>query len=97
MNIYVGNLPYSVNDDSLRSLFEAYGSVSSVKVVTDLTTGKSKGFGFVDMKNDAEGDAAIEALNGKEFDGRTIVVNKAKPRAPRENGRSGGFQRRSRF
>lgn len=97
MNIYVGNLPYSVNDDSLSALFAEYGKVSSVKVVMDQVTGRSKGFGFVDMEDETAGQAAIDALNGKEFEGRTIVVNKAKPRAPRDNNRSGGFQRRSRF
>lgn len=96
MNIYVGNLPYSVNDQSLRSLFEQFGTVSSVKIVMDQISGKSKGFAFVDMNDESEGLAAIEALNGKEFEGRTIVVNKAKPRAPRENNRP-HFQRRSRF
>lgn len=98
MNIYVGNLPYSVNDDSLSALFSEYGKVSSVKVIMDQVTGRSKGFGFVDMEDETAGQAAIDALNGKEFEGRTIVVNKAKPRAPRENNnRQGGFQRRSRF
>ena len=95
MNIYVGNLPYSVNDQGLRSLFEQYGNVASVKIVMDQITGKSKGFAFVDMGDESEALAAIEALNGKEFEGRTIVVNKAKPRAPREN--KPHFQRRSRF
>lgn len=100
MNIYVGNLPYSINDEKLRSLFADYGSVSSVKIVMDQISGKSKGFGFVDMADDTEALAAIEALNGKEFEGRTIVVNKAKPRAPRENNgreRSHFQQRRNRF
>lgn len=98
MNIYVGNLPYDIKDQDLSSLFEQYGAVSSIKIVMDQISGKSKGFGFVDMADETEALAAIEGLNGKEFGGRTIVVNKAKPRAPREN--SGGrspFQRRSRF
>ena len=94
MNIYVGILPYSVNDQSLRSLFEQFGAVSNVKIVMDQISGKSKGFAFVDMNDDSEALAAIEALNGKEFEGRTIVVNKAKPRAPREN--KPYFQQRSR-
>ncbi len=95
MNIYVGNLPYNATDDSLRSLFEEYGEVSSIKIIMDQTSGKSKGFGFVDMNDDSQALAAIEALNGKEFESRTIVVNKAKPREPREN--RPNFQRRSRF
>jgi RNA recognition motif-containing protein len=85
MNIYVGNLPYSITEDSLRSLFEQFGEVSSTKVVVDQMTGRSKGFAFVDMPDESEGDAAIEKLNGHELEGRTIVVNKAKPRAPRES------------
>ncbi len=85
MNIYVGNLPYSATEDSLRSLFEGLGEVSSTKVVVDQISGRSKGFAFVDMPNEDEGEAAIEKLNGHELDGRTIVVNKAKPRAPRES------------
>jgi RNA recognition motif-containing protein len=95
MNIYVGNLPYSVNDQSLRSLFEQFGVVSSVKIIIDQISGKSKGFAFVDMGDESEALAAIEALNGKEFEGRTIVVNKAKPRAQLEN--KTHFKRRSRF
>ncbi len=95
MNIYVGNLPYSITEDSLRSLFEQFGSVSSTKVVVDQISGRSKGFAFVDMPEDEEGEAAIEKLNGHELDGRTIVVNKAKPRAPRDSKpRTGGFQSR---
>ncbi len=98
MNIYVGNLPYSVTDDSLKDLFKQYGEVTSTKIIIDQISGRSKGFAFVDMPEDAEGDTAIEALNGHELDGRTIVVNKAKPRAPREQKpRSNNFQRRSRF
>jgi len=84
MNIYVGNLPYSVTEDSLKDLFKQYGEVTSTKVIIDQISGRSKGFAFVDMPDDAEGDASIEALNGHELDGRTIVVNKAKPREPRD-------------
>ncbi len=98
MNIYVGNLPYGVSDDSLSTLFGQHGTVSSVKVIIDKITGKSKGFAFVDMPEDDQALAAIENLNGQEFEGRTIVVNKAKPREERQpRERSGGFQRRSRF
>ncbi len=85
MNIYVGNLPYSITEDSLRSLFEQFGAVTSTKIVVDQISGRSKGFAFVDMPEDEEGEAAIEKLNGHELDGRTIVVNKAKPRAPRDS------------
>ena len=96
MNIYVGNLPYGVNDNELKALFVQHGSVENVKIIMDSITGKSKGFAFVDMKDDQEAQAAIDALNGQEFQGRTIVVNKAKPRAPREGGHRdnrGGYNR----
>lgn len=80
MNIYVGNLSYKVSDDQLREVFEAYGSVSSAKVITDRNSGRSKGFGFVEMDNKAEAEAAIEQLDGAEIDGRPAKVNEAKPR-----------------
>lgn len=80
MNIYVGNLSYGVSDDQLREVFEAYGSVSSAKVITDRNSGRSKGFGFVEMDNKAEAEAAIEQLDGAEIDGRPVKVNEAKPR-----------------
>ena len=81
-NIYVGNLSYDSNEESLRSLFEQYGTVHSAKVITDRDTGRSRGFGFVEM--DGEGsDAAIEALNGYELDGRALRVNEARPRESR--------------
>lgn len=101
MNIYVGNLPYSMTEDALRDVFEQYGSVSSVKVITDKISGRSKGFAFVDMPEDAPASEAIEALNGKEMDGRTIVVSRARPkeenndRRPSFRGNNGGG--RSRF
>ncbi|MBO6525172.1 MAG: RNA-binding protein [Balneolaceae bacterium] len=87
MNIYVGNLSYGVNDDNLREVFEAYGEVSSAKVITDKYSGRSKGFGFVEMDNDAEAQAAIEQLDGAEIDGRSVKVNEARPREerPRRN------------
>jgi len=94
MNIYVGNLSYGVTDDNLREVFEAYGEVSSAKVITDKYSGRSKGFGFVEMDNDAEGNAAIEQLDGAEIDGRSVKVNEARPREERpprsDNFRGGG-------
>ncbi|MEX0724131.1 MAG: RNA-binding protein [Gracilimonas sp.] len=80
MNIYVGNLSYGVSDDQLREVFEAYGEVSSAKVISDKYSGRSKGFGFVEMDNDAEAQAAIDQLDGAEIDGRAVKVNEAKPR-----------------
>lgn len=80
MNIYVGNLSYGVSDDQLREVFEAYGTVSSAKVISDKYSGRSKGFGFVEMDNKAEAEAAIEQLDGAEIDGRPVKVNEAKPR-----------------
>jgi RNA recognition motif-containing protein len=78
--LFVGSLPWSVDDRSLQSAFEAHGTVISAKVVKDRATGRSKGFGFVEMENQSEADNAISALNESEFQGRNIVVNKAKPR-----------------
>jgi len=78
INIYVGNLPYDTTDADLESAFGAHGAVSRAKVIVDRATGRSRGFGFVEMPNDDEGDAAIEALNGSEMGGRTLVVNKAR-------------------
>ncbi len=94
MKIYVGNLPYSITEESLGSLFEQFGSVDTTKVIVDQVSGRSKGFAFVDMPDDAEAETAIEKLNGHELDGRTIVVNKAKPRAPRDSKPRGNFQSR---
>ena len=81
MKLYVGNLSYGVNDASLRALFEAYGAVQSATVVADRDSGRSKGFGFVEMGNDQEAQAAIQSLNMKEVDGRSLKVNEAKPKA----------------
>ena len=80
LNIYVGNLPYSMTDATLQEAFSAHGSVDQAKVVVDRVTGRSRGFGFVEMANDDEGRAAIEAMNGTEMDGRTLVVNEARPK-----------------
>ena len=77
--LFAGNLPWSVNDEVLKTAFEAYGPVVSAKVVTDRQTGKSRGFGFVEMQNETEASAAIKALNGSELQGRNIIVNEAKP------------------
>jgi len=78
--LFVGSLPWAVNDESLKQAFAAYGKVVSATVVTDRRSGRSKGFGFVEMENDAEAKKAIEALNGSELSGRNIVVNEAKPK-----------------
>jgi RNA recognition motif-containing protein len=83
MNIYVGNLSYSVADDDLRDLFAAHGEVISASVIADRHTGQSKGFGFVEMSNDAEAEAAIQALNESDVQGRNIKVNQARPREER--------------
>jgi RNA recognition motif-containing protein len=83
MNIYVGNVSYSTNDEKLVELFSTFGQVASARVISDRETGRSKGFGFVEMPNDSEASAAIEALNEKEIDGRTLRVNEARPREER--------------
>lgn len=84
MNIYVGNLPYGANDDELRKLFEEHGAVDSARVIVDRATGQSKGFGFVEMGDDGEGNASITALDGNDFMGRKMRVNEARPRESRE-------------
>ena len=80
MNIFIGSLPYSIKESDLREVFEEYGEVASAKIITDKFTGRSKGFGFVEMNNDEEGKRAIEELNGAEVDHRTIVLNEARER-----------------
>ncbi len=80
MNIYVGNLSYKVEESELKELFEEFGEVTSVKIITDKYSGRSKGFGFIEMTNEDEAKAAINELNGKEIDGRQVVVNIARPR-----------------
>ncbi len=87
MNIYVGNLFYGMSEDELRDQFASYGEVSSVRIITDRETRRSKGFGFVDMPNDEEAKKAIEELNGKEVSGRTLRVNEARPREERPRNR----------
>ncbi len=83
MKIYVGNLSYSTSEDDLRQAFGQFGTVDSADIITDRGTGRSKGFGFVEMSNDDEAKAAIEGLNGKETDGRNLNVNEARPRTDR--------------
>jgi len=94
-NIFVGNLTFGATEDAVRSMFEAYGPVDRVSIVTDRDTGRSKGFGFVEMPNDSEGDAAINALNGRELDGRNLTINEARPKSEsggggNRGGRGGG-------
>ena len=99
MNIYVSNLSFNVTDEDLQDYFAEYGEVSSAKVITDKFTGKSRGFAFVEMPDDAAAQKAIQELDGASVDGRTIGVSVAKPREDRGNGggnrNGGGFQRRN--
>ena len=90
-NLYVGNLPHSTTESELRNLFEAHGPVEKVTLVTDRDTGRSRGFGFVEMTNAAEADKATAALNGTDLGGRALTINEAKPKAERPRG--GGGQR----
>ena len=83
MNIYVGNLSYGMSEDELREAFAAYGDVASVKILTDRETGRSRGFGFAEMPNQSEGEAAVTQLNGKDVGGRALRVNEARPRERR--------------
>jgi RNA recognition motif-containing protein len=83
VNIFVGNLTYSATDADLRQLFEQYGAVDKINIITDRDTGRSKGFGFVEMPESQAAKAAMQGLNGKELDGRALTVNEAKPREPR--------------
>jgi len=90
MNIYVGNLSYEITEEDLRQTFEQFGAVESVNIIRDKFSGQSKGFGFVEMPTKAEGQSAIDGLNGKEKKGRTLKVNEARPRSDKRGGR-GGF------
>jgi RNA recognition motif-containing protein len=92
MNIYVGNLAYSVTEEELREAFGAYGEISSCSLISDKFTGQSKGFGFVEMTNNSEADAAIKALNETPLKGRNIKVNQAKPRGERPSRGGGGHR-----
>ena len=87
--LYVGNLPYSVDEPDLSEKFSAHGTVESTKLITDRNTGRSKGFAFVEMATESEAQAAIEALNGTDYDGRPMTVNEAKPMKPRNEGDGG--------
>ena len=91
MEIYVGNLAYATNDEGLKAAFAQYGEVTAVRVVTDRMTGRSKGFGFVTMPDAAQAQAAIDALNGHELDGRTVRVNESQPKPREDRGPRGGF------
>jgi cold-inducible RNA-binding protein len=88
--LYVGSLAYSINDDKLKELFAEAGTVTSAQVIMDRDTNQSKGFGFVEMSSDEEAQKAIKELNGKEIDGRAIVVNEARPKEDRSGGGGGG-------
>ena len=89
--LYVGNLPFSATEDVLNDMFSQCGTVDSAKVITDRETGRSKGFGFVEMSSDDEAQAAIEKYDGQDCDGRAMKVNEAKPMEPRNGGNRGGF------
>ncbi|HLN92730.1 MAG TPA: RNA-binding protein [Thermoanaerobaculia bacterium] len=91
MKLYVGNLPYTMDEGDLRDLFTPYGTPSSVAVIMDRGTGRSKGFGFVEFENDTEAKAAISALNGRDFNGRALTVSEARPRAEGGGGGRGGY------
>ena len=88
--LYVGNMSYDMDSSGLEQLFSAHGTVQSAEIISDRDTGRSKGFGFVEMGSDAEAQAAIAALNGQEHGGRALTVNEAKPREPRSGGGGGG-------
>jgi cold-inducible RNA-binding protein len=93
-NIFVGNLSFGATEDAVRSLFQAYGTVERVNLITDRDTGQARGFGFVEMTNNAEADRAIAELNGRELDGRALNVNEARPKSDRGGGGFGGQRRR---
>ena len=94
MNLYVGNLSWTMTEDDLRNLFEQYGTVTSIKIVKDRETGRSKGFGFVEMENDTEAQNALSSLYDKEILGRKIVINEAQER-PAKPGGGGGYKKRN--
>ena len=87
MNIYVGNLAFTASEDDVRQLFEQYGTVEKVQLITDRETGRARGFGFVEMADSRAAQSAIQGLNGKDLNGRAITVNEAKPREPRRESR----------
>lgn len=96
MNIYVGNLPFDATEEELSELFAAFGTVASASLIKDKFTGRARGFGFVEMPDDSQAQNAIQALNGKDFRGRGMVVNQARPREERGERRQGGFSDRRR-
>ena len=96
-NIFVGNLSYGATEDSVRSMFEQYGTVDRVSIITDRETGQPRGFGFVEMSVNADADRAIAELNGREFDGRTLNINEARPKEDRGGGGGFGGNRRGGF
>lgn len=93
MNIFIGSLPFAVKDEALKELFAAFGEVKFARVISDKQTGRSKGYGFVEMDDEAAARKAIEELNNSELQGRTIVVNEARPREDRPERRDNGFRR----
>lgn len=104
MNIYVGNLPFNLGEEDLKEIFEEYGEVTSAKIIADKFSGRSKGFGFVEMENDDEANNSIKELNNAEVGGRNIKVNESKPRSTESRGGGGdrrggggGYQRRERY
>lgn len=105
MNIYVGNLPFNLGEEDLKEIFEEYGAVTEAKIISDKFSGRSKGFGFVEMDSDDEANNAIKELNNAEVGGRNIKVNESKPRennrggggGDRRGGGGGGYQRRDRY
>jgi cold-inducible RNA-binding protein len=96
-NIFVGNLNFGATEDAVRSLFEQYGTVERVSIITDRDTGRAKGFGFVEMSANAEADQAIAALNGRELDGRALNVNEARPKTDRAPSGGGGRRNNNRW
>src|SRR4051812_11212168 len=97
MKLYVGNLSFQTGEADLNDLFSQHGSVDSCRIITDRDTGRSRGFGFVEMSSKTEGEAAMSALAGKEVDGRALTVNEAKPQEPRSGGGGGGRDRKPGF
>jgi len=97
MRLYVGNLSYSTGEQEVESLFSTHGAIESVKLIRDQMTGQSRGFGFVEMLNDAEGRAAMQSLDQHEFEGRRLTVNEAKPMERRDGGGGGRQQREARW
>ena len=95
MNIYVANIPFKATEDELRGLFEEYGEVSSAKIILDKFTQRSRGFGFIEMSDDAAARQAITALNGADFMGKNLMVNEARPKTDAPRGGGGGFNRRN--